>query len=84
MTMEIGTRIRQLRETKGFSQQVVADHLDITQNTITKLKVIISKGYCINTTVLRRLQRLCSRHNLQNLFSDGSLTSSVVGKFQFF
>ena len=50
MTMEIGTRIRQLRETKGFSQQVVADHLDITQNTITKLKVIISKGYCMNTT----------------------------------
>ena len=55
MTMEIGTRIRQLRETKGFSQQVVADHLDITQNTITKLKVIISKGYCMNTTSAMRI-----------------------------
>jgi len=30
--MQLGTRIRQLREVKGFSQQVVADYLEMAQS----------------------------------------------------
>jgi transcriptional regulator with XRE-family HTH domain len=30
--MQLGTRIRQLREVKGFSQQVVADYLGMAQS----------------------------------------------------
>jgi transcriptional regulator with XRE-family HTH domain len=36
--MKVGTRIKQLREAKGFSQQVVADHLGMTQANHHKLE----------------------------------------------
>lgn len=36
--MKVGTRIKQLREIKGFSQQVVADHLGMTQANYHKLE----------------------------------------------
>jgi transcriptional regulator with XRE-family HTH domain len=36
--MKMGTRIRQLREAKGFSQQVVADHLGMTQANYHKIE----------------------------------------------
>ncbi len=36
--MQIGTRIRQLREIKGFSQQVVADHLGMAQTNYHKIE----------------------------------------------
>ncbi len=36
--MKFGTRIKQLREIKGFSQQVVADHLGMTQANYHKLE----------------------------------------------
>ena len=36
--MKLGTRIKQLREIRGFSQQVVADHLGMTQANYHKLE----------------------------------------------
>ena len=36
--MKLGTRIKQLREVRGFSQQVVADHLGMTQSNYHKLE----------------------------------------------
>lgn len=36
--MKLGTRIKQMREIRGFSQQVVADHLGMTQANYHKLE----------------------------------------------
>jgi transcriptional regulator with XRE-family HTH domain len=36
--MKLGTKIKQLREMRGFSQQVVADHLQMTQANYHKLE----------------------------------------------
>ncbi|MES2732971.1 MAG: helix-turn-helix transcriptional regulator [Bacteroidota bacterium] len=36
--MNIGTRIRQARQTKGYSQQEVADRLAISQNKYHKIE----------------------------------------------
>jgi transcriptional regulator with XRE-family HTH domain len=36
--MKLGTRIRQLREVRGFSQQVVAEHLGMEQPNYHKLE----------------------------------------------
>jgi transcriptional regulator with XRE-family HTH domain len=38
MSINLGTRIKQLREAKGYSQQVVADHLGMTQANYHKLE----------------------------------------------
>ncbi len=36
--MQYGTRIKQLREARGYSQQVVADHLGMAQSNYHKLE----------------------------------------------
>lgn len=36
--MQLGAKIKQLRETHGYSQQVVADHLGMTQANYHKLE----------------------------------------------
>jgi transcriptional regulator with XRE-family HTH domain len=37
-TMKLGSRIKQLREMRGFSQKVIAGHLDMTQANYHKLE----------------------------------------------
>jgi transcriptional regulator with XRE-family HTH domain len=43
--MKIGTKLRQLRDSHGFSQDYVADKLSMSQSNYSKLKAIKMKVF---------------------------------------
>lgn len=71
--MKIGTRIKQLREIKGYSQQVVADHLSMTQANYHKLE---SDKYEIRLEYLEKLAVLY-KVSLADLISNEKTTVNI-------
>jgi transcriptional regulator with XRE-family HTH domain len=71
--MKIGTRIKQFREIKGYSQQVVADHLSMTQANYHKLE---SDKYEIRLEYLEKLAVLY-KVSLADLISNEKTTVNI-------